>query len=404
LTRLPELLVTARTSSFHFKGQDIPVPEIAAALGVAHIVEGSVRRDGSRLRITAQLIRAVDGFHLWSENYDRETEDTFGVQSDIAEKIALALNVVMNDERREHMHAAGVRNPEAFIAFQKGVELFEQAHGSATMLDTLHEANSWFERALESEPGFSYAYSYHSDYFTHFLMDAIDNENVTDDERAAALKSLTRDLNNAVRLATNETDRVGNAYDLAVVTGQWRKLPALFDDMLAAPGCGPSSWVPETSTAYGKAEGTLDIGLREADCNPMNFSGYVIAINASVYLGDPDSAIEIAEKGLATASHIRIYQSLFFAFLAAGRFDAAESLIDRHVHRDTQVLPLRVMLSAARLDASPNGHLALMLLPTVCRCGAPFDLEATPNFARLIEDADFPWPPVSPIEWPLKDW
>jgi TolB-like protein len=68
LAQLPELLVTARTSAFSFKGQDIPVQEIAAALGVKHIVEGSVRRSGERLRVTAQLVRADDGFHLWSEN------------------------------------------------------------------------------------------------------------------------------------------------------------------------------------------------------------------------------------------------------------------------------------------------------------------------------------------------
>ena len=70
LAQLPELLVTARTSAFSFKGQDLPVQEIAAVLGVNHIVEGSVRRSGERLRVTAQLIRADDGFHLWSENYD----------------------------------------------------------------------------------------------------------------------------------------------------------------------------------------------------------------------------------------------------------------------------------------------------------------------------------------------
>ena len=71
LTRVPELLVTARTSAFHFKGLDVPIPDIAEALGVAHVVEGSVRRDGDRLRVTAQLIRANDGFHLWSKNYDQ---------------------------------------------------------------------------------------------------------------------------------------------------------------------------------------------------------------------------------------------------------------------------------------------------------------------------------------------
>ena len=72
LSQLPELLVTARTSAFHFKGQDLPVQEIASQLGVQHIVEGSVRRAGERLRVTAQLVRAEDGFHLWSENYDRQ--------------------------------------------------------------------------------------------------------------------------------------------------------------------------------------------------------------------------------------------------------------------------------------------------------------------------------------------
>ena len=71
LAQLPELLVTARTSAFHFKGRNIPIEEIAGQLGVAHIVEGSVRRAGEQLRISAQLIRAEDGFHLWSETYDR---------------------------------------------------------------------------------------------------------------------------------------------------------------------------------------------------------------------------------------------------------------------------------------------------------------------------------------------
>ena len=129
LAGLPDLLVTARTSAFHFKGQDLPpIPEIAAILGVAHIVEGSVRRDGERLRITAQLIRATDSIHLWSETYDHDSEDTFAVQTDIAEKIATALDVVLDDEQLARMHAVGLRDPEAYVAYQKGIELFEIAH------------------------------------------------------------------------------------------------------------------------------------------------------------------------------------------------------------------------------------------------------------------------------------
>lgn len=92
LAALPELLVTARTSSFHFKDLNLPVPEIAATLGVDNVVEGSVRRSGNQLRITAQLIRAADGFHLWSQTYDRTMDDVFAVQEDIATSIAETLN------------------------------------------------------------------------------------------------------------------------------------------------------------------------------------------------------------------------------------------------------------------------------------------------------------------------
>ena len=128
LTQLPQLQVTARTSSFFFKGKDIPVPEVASLLNVAHVVEGSVRRDGERLRITSQLIRAADGIHLWSQTYDRKSEDIFAIQQDIAEKVAGALNVVLDDEARERMNAMRINNVDAFIAYQKGLELYENAH------------------------------------------------------------------------------------------------------------------------------------------------------------------------------------------------------------------------------------------------------------------------------------
>lgn len=92
LAQVPELKVAARTSSFAFKGQNINVQEIARALGVAHILEGSVQRAGDRVRITAQLIRASDGFHVWSEVYDRTYDDIFGIQDDIAQRVGVALS------------------------------------------------------------------------------------------------------------------------------------------------------------------------------------------------------------------------------------------------------------------------------------------------------------------------
>ena len=98
LAKIPELRVTSRSSVFSFKGQTIDIPTIAKKLGVAHVLEGSVRKNGENLRITAQLVDTADGFHLWSETYDHDTSDVFGVQTDIAEKIATALDVVLDDD------------------------------------------------------------------------------------------------------------------------------------------------------------------------------------------------------------------------------------------------------------------------------------------------------------------
>lgn len=92
LTQIPNLKVAARTSSFAFKDQGRTIAQIATALGVAHVLEGSVQRSGDRVRITAQLIRADDGFHVWSENYDRTLDDIFGIQDEIALKVGGALS------------------------------------------------------------------------------------------------------------------------------------------------------------------------------------------------------------------------------------------------------------------------------------------------------------------------
>ena len=445
LTRVPELLVTARTSAFHFKGQDIPpIPEIAATLGVAHIVEGSVRRDGKRLRVTAQLIRAVDGFHLWSESYDHDTDDTFGVQSDIAEKIAAALDVVLDDEQLERMHAVGLRNPEAFVAYQKGVELGDLAHGIEGQVELLLEANTWFEKALSLAPNLSAAYLWHSDYFAHFLIDNIGSENVTDDQRTAAYEQLKQDMDDAIRTAADESHSLAAAYDRALVTANWHGLPAMFDDVVNQSRCYMPGWLDMTTLAYGQARENLIVSQRLIECDPLDYAGWVGAISAYLWLGDHDAAIATAIEGKREISHRQVDWGLFESYVAAGRFDDAEARVDRDIRGEAPALRARMMLAAARgdamatksllekyldtdddvriaqfartgerasanqmaaaIDSDPFGYLLLMLVPSNCMCGAPFDLEATPNFAKLLDDANLPWPPASPIDWPLKDW
>jgi len=157
LARTPDLLVAARTSSFKFKGSAEDIPTIAKALGVAHVLEGSVRSGGEHLRVTAQLIRASDGFHIWSETYDRNPEDVISIQEDIAINIATALETVMDPEALARMVSARTSSVEAFNAYLQGL-----AYGANTVSSgdsyTFLGARDSYERAIQLDPNFSLAY------------------------------------------------------------------------------------------------------------------------------------------------------------------------------------------------------------------------------------------------------
>ena len=157
LARTPDLLVAARTSSFKYKNSDEDIPTIAAALGVAHILEGSVRSSRDRLRITAQLIRASDGFHLWSQNYDRQPEDVIRIQEDIAIEIAKALETAMDPEALARMVSSGTSSVPAYNAYLEGLAANASTLSTADAYSFLR-ARDAHERAIELDPEFSFAY------------------------------------------------------------------------------------------------------------------------------------------------------------------------------------------------------------------------------------------------------
>jgi len=150
LAQLPNLHVAARTSSFAFKGQNSSIQEMATALGVAHILEGSVQKAGDRVRITAQLIRADDGFHVWSQNYDRTLEDIFAIQDEIAKDVADALDASLLGGSTEGLHSVETTNLTAYESYLKGLE--QQAIYSYASLAT---AESHFKQALAGDPEFT---------------------------------------------------------------------------------------------------------------------------------------------------------------------------------------------------------------------------------------------------------
>ena len=149
LAKIPGLKVSARTSAFYFKGKEVPVPEIAKQLGVAYVVEGSVRKAGDKVRITAQLIKAADGFHVWSDIFTRDLKDIFAVQDEIAGLIAKNLQLKMGigspESRREV-------NPEAHRLVLEGRHFL-----AARTSVGFEQAERAFIAALKIDPQFALA-------------------------------------------------------------------------------------------------------------------------------------------------------------------------------------------------------------------------------------------------------
>ncbi|MEE8146593.1 MAG: protein kinase [Longimicrobiales bacterium] len=153
LTRLKGLRVMARTSSFSFKGTNPEIAEVAAKLNVATILEGSVRRAGNRLRVTAQLVNAADSYQIWSERFDRDLEDVFAIQDEIATTIAERLKVTLTDKGSEPVVVRPTDNLEAYELYVKGRVFFYQRGTS------LLSALECFERAVELDPNYAHAWA-----------------------------------------------------------------------------------------------------------------------------------------------------------------------------------------------------------------------------------------------------
>jgi TolB-like protein/Tfp pilus assembly protein PilF len=153
LAKVPDLLVPARTSSFYFKGKSTKVPEIARELGVAQVLEGSIRRSGDRIRVTAQLVRADTGYHLWSETYDRPLDDIFKVQDDIANAVVQALQVTLMGGPLTRQKG-GTQNLEAYQLYLRALSSMRQ-----NTVPSITAARDDFDLAIKLDPDFGLAWA-----------------------------------------------------------------------------------------------------------------------------------------------------------------------------------------------------------------------------------------------------
>src|SRR5205085_783456 len=154
LTKVKALRVAARTSSFAFKGKNEDIGEVGRKLKVHTVLEGSVRKAANRLRVTAQLINVADGYHLWSERYDRQLEDVFEIQDQISENIVRALRVMLGEDEKRAIEKTPTENVQAYEYYLRGRQAFHQFRRSGMQF-----ARRMLDRAIEIDPNFVRAHA-----------------------------------------------------------------------------------------------------------------------------------------------------------------------------------------------------------------------------------------------------
>ena len=217
LAQVSQLQVAARTSAFQFKGKNQDIQDIARQLGVAWVLEGSVRKAGDRVRVTAQLIRADNGFHAWSETYDRRLDDIFAIQDEISEAIAQALKVTLKLPGEGHAAKGDTHKLEAYEAYLMGRHLINQR-----TTETIKAGLEQFKRAVALDPDYALAYADQAIAIL-LLMDSWDSygDIKPSDALAAARPLVDKALSIApdrpeILAAKGFLERVANNFELAL--------------------------------------------------------------------------------------------------------------------------------------------------------------------------------------------
>ncbi len=299
LARTPDLKVSSRTSTFAYKGSDKDLRVIASELGVAHVLEGSVRRAGERLRVTAQLIRASDGFHLWSENYDRDAADVIDMQEDLAVKIAGAMETTMDPEALRDMLSAGTQSVDAYQAYLHGKAAMTQA-GDTGNDDKLVQAYEFFEEARRIDPEFSAAHYSAAQFWAGQSSPTTIGSGLTDASPAEIDGNYLERIDSAIETAPNEIDRRGLEATKALYELRLRRALSLFQNYLRDRPNDLDGWGNFMYVAAYLSDQQSQIDALEH----LKQEGQTIALAAQGYMShayrvvDPSEAADFGLKAL----------------------------------------------------------------------------------------------------------
>ena len=291
LASISGMRVASRTSSFRFRDGATDARDIGRALNVAAIMEGSVRKAGDHVRVTAQLIDAGNGYHLWSENFDRRLEDIFAIQEEIARSVARALRVSLNAPERLDMGRNAPSNVRAYEFYLRGRQM--QAMKSTV---SWHSSPEMFRRAIGLDPDYAQAHAGLADSLVHLLLwRLVRPEDVLDEALAAGKRALALapDLAEAHVARANtlsfagEADEATTAFERAIaLNGELYEAHYYFGRHCYAHGL------------YGRAVEEFEAAHR---AQPDEFQALTLAANAADSMGDGARATELSHRALKFA-------------------------------------------------------------------------------------------------------
>jgi adenylate cyclase len=292
LSKIAGLMVISRNSSFTYKGRSVDVRAVGRDLGVRSVLEGSVRRAANRVRITAQLIDATNGAHLWADRYDRDLTDIFAVQDDVTRRIVEALKVTLSPAEKERHADSGTSNIDAYDCFLRGRELL---FGKTNTRETFEQSTKYLMRALELDPNYSKAHAGLS------MAYSLDYQNRWSDDPDTSLRLSKQNAEQAIR-----------------------KDPAEPFARLVA------SWAAIFEKDLDRAKSEADVAL---SLNPNFALAYTCLAQIQTLSGRPLEAIPALERGirLDPAYRQQNLHMLGMAYLLAGKYETAAAVLRERV-------------------------------------------------------------------------
>jgi len=364
LTRLKSLRVCSRTTSFALKGKELDMPTIASKLGVRHVLEGSVRRSGDRVRITAQLVDAAKDRHLWSETYDRRLSDIFAVQDEISSHIFTALKLTLSpDEHAAVQCMAGqcaTQNVQALDFYLQGREYYHR-----TEPGHLDQAAEQLERAIAIDPGYAVAWAWLTYVFVdRYWYQALDRRWLERAEeasekaielapdlaeahgaRAYFLRASERfeeaeaEFQKAMEINPRLFEPVHHYAQMERSRGRYRRAAELFeraanvrleDYQALAVACNMYETLGEEEAADRVAEESLERARRALEVNPADSRALILGAGSMYRLGQVDEAMEwVARAREASPQSNGVAYNAACLYAKLGETDKALDLLEK---------------------------------------------------------------------------